>query len=93
MALDIRSAVARSNAAGMSRGFEVAPVKPDPMMGRHVEIRSAAGIVYRGVVKAIRDGGELGELFELGSPSDADYQRLVHVSDRFAQIAEVAAAD
>jgi hypothetical protein len=56
------------------------------MLGREVEITSTAGIVYRGIVRAIRDGGELGELFELGSAQDAAYQRLVYVSDRRAQI-------
>ena len=60
------------------------------MLGRRVEITSTAGIAYRGVVKAIRDGGELGELFELGSTEDPAYQRLVYVSDRYAQIRAIA---
>ena len=56
------------------------------MIGRNVEIRSAAGMVYRGIIKTIREAGELGELFELRSPKDAEYQRLVYVTERLAQI-------
>lgn len=56
------------------------------MIGRAVEIRSNGGIVYQGVVTAIRDGGELGELFELGSRTNPGYRRLVFVNDRVTQI-------
>jgi len=56
------------------------------MIGRDVEIRSAAGIRYRGIVRSIRAGDVLGELVELGSTRVADYRRLVYVSDRRAQI-------
>jgi hypothetical protein len=58
----------------------------DPMLGRHVEIRSVNGMAYSGVVDTIRDGGELGELFELGSRQDPRYRRLVYVVDRLVQI-------
>jgi len=56
------------------------------MVGRNVEVRSAAGICYYGVVRSIRAADGLGELFELGAPDDAGYQRLVYVADRSAQI-------
>lgn len=56
------------------------------MVGRNVEICSAGGVLYSGVVRAIHDGGQLGELFELGSDDDSDYRRLVYVVDRAAQI-------
>jgi hypothetical protein len=68
---------------------EVAAVKHDLILGRAVQIRSNAGIVYRGIVRAIRDGDELGELFELGSAEDRDYRRLVYVTDRAAQVQEI----
>jgi hypothetical protein len=58
------------------------------MIGRRVEIRSRAGTVYRGVVRSIRDGGTLGEIIELGSAEDPEYQRLVFVTDRTTQVAE-----
>lgn len=58
------------------------------MIGRRVEITSTGGIVYWGVVRAIRPAAELGELFELGS-EDPGYRRLVYVSDRTAQIREI----
>jgi hypothetical protein len=58
----------------------------DPLLGRRVEIGSVAGIRYRGVVRSIRDAGELGELFELGSDQDASYQRFVYVVDRLVQV-------
>ena len=61
----------------------------DPMIGRNVEIRSVAGILYRGIVRSIRPDEELGELFELASARTADYRRLVYVTDRLAQIREV----
>lgn len=60
----------------------------DPLLGRAVEIRSTAGIPYRGIVLSIRESGELGELFELGSHDSSTYRRLVHVSDRARQIVE-----
>jgi len=60
------------------------------MIGRRVEILSTGGIQYFGIVRAIKDGGELGELFELGS-DDPEYRRLVYVVDRAAQIREIAA--
>jgi hypothetical protein len=59
------------------------------MIGRSVEIRSTAGIVYQGVVRSIRPDDELGELFELASARIADYRRLVYVTDRLAQIREI----
>lgn len=66
----------------------VTHVKPDPMLGRLVEIRSLADIVYHGVIRSIRDAGELGELFELGSDTNDQYQRFIHVVDRLVQIRE-----
>jgi hypothetical protein len=59
------------------------------MIGRNVEITSAAGMVYRGIVRAIADRSELGELFELGSVQNPGYCRLVYVHDRGVQIREV----
>lgn len=59
------------------------------MIGRSVEIRSIAGIAYHGIVRAIRDGGELGELFEIGSEENSEYRRLVFVTDRQAQIQDM----
>ena len=44
------------------------------------------GMLYRGVVRNVRDGRELGELFELGSRHDPAYRRLVYVTDRPAQV-------
>jgi hypothetical protein len=67
----------------------VTRVEPDPMLGRLVEIRSLAGIVYDGVIRSIRDAGELGEIFELGSDTNARYQRFIHVKDRLVQIREI----
>ena len=60
--------------------------QPDPILGCLVEIRSLAGIAYRGVVRSIRPGDEFGELFVLGSDENAEYQRLVYVVDRAVQI-------
>ena len=60
--------------------------KSEPMLGRAVEIRSNGGIVYRGVVRAVRDAGVFGDLFELTSADDPSYRRLVFVNDRRAQI-------
>jgi hypothetical protein len=62
---------------------------PDPIIGCLVEIRSVAGIAYRGVVRSIRPDKGLGEIFELGSEVRADYQRLVHVVDRSVQIRRI----
>jgi hypothetical protein len=59
------------------------------MLGRSVEVRSPAGMVYYGIVRSIRGDGELGELFELGASGDADYQRLVFVTDRTEQVREL----
>jgi hypothetical protein len=59
------------------------------MIGRNVQIRSAAGILYHGIVRSIRPDEELGELFELASARIADYRRLVYVTDRLAQIREL----
>ena len=58
----------------------------DPLIGCSVEVQSMSGMVYTGVVDAIRDRGELGELFELGSREDERYRRLVYVVDRLVQI-------
>ena len=63
--------------------------EPDSMKGRSVEIRSTGGMVYCGVVRSIRHTGGSGELFELGSAENPEYQRLVHVTDRRAQIREI----
>jgi hypothetical protein len=68
---------------------EVPFVTADAMIGRSVEIRSTAGILYHGIVRSIRLDTELGELFELCSARTADYRRLVYVTDRLAQIREV----
>jgi hypothetical protein len=61
----------------------------DPLLGRAVEIFSVNGMRYEGVVMAIRDRGELGELFELGSHDDPSYHRLVYVTDRLVQIRDL----
>lgn len=65
-------------------------MKPDPMLGRRVEIRSLGGIVYDGVIRSIRDAGDFGEIFELGSEINEHYQRFIHVTDRLVQIREIA---
>ena len=59
---------------------------PDPILGCSVEIRSIAGIIYQGVVRAVGPDKGLGEIFDLGSAARADYQRFVHVVDRAVQI-------
>ena len=59
------------------------------MIGRNVEIRSTAGIVYHGIIRTIDDRGSLGELFELGPAENPEYCRLVYVTDRRAQIQEI----
>ena len=64
-------------------------MKSDPMLGVMVEIRSVAGIAYYGVVRSVRDAGELGEIFELGSETNEQYQRFIHVVDRLVQIQEI----
>jgi hypothetical protein len=64
-----------------------------PLLGCSVEIKSMNGIAYTGVVNSIRDGGELGELFELGSAQDPNYRRLVYVVDRLTQIRHRKSAD
>jgi hypothetical protein len=51
-----------------------------PLTGRDVIIRSIAGIEYRGVVRQIQ-AFEGGEMFELGSITNPDYQRFVLVVD------------
>ena len=61
----------------------------DPLLGRAVEIFSVNGIRYEGVVMSIRDRGEMGELFELGSHDDPTYHRLVYVTDRLVQIRDL----
>jgi hypothetical protein len=61
----------------------------DPMLGRLVEIRSVAGIVYQGVIRSIRPVEGLGEVFELGSDKNTAYQRFVHVVDRLVQIVTI----
>ena len=67
----------------------LAPVPHDPMLGRSVEVRSPAGILYYGIVRSIRRNGGLGELFELGATDGSAYQRLVYVTDRTVQIREL----
>jgi hypothetical protein len=67
----------------------VCPFEDEPVIGRSVEIRSGAGIVYCGVVRSIEHYGDDGELFELGSAEDDRYQRLVFVTDRALQIREL----
>jgi hypothetical protein len=65
----------------------------DPLIGVEVTIRSLAGIVYSGAVRAIsRQNPGSDELFELGRTGDASYQRLVHVADRRLQITANGAA-
>jgi hypothetical protein len=59
------------------------------MIGRRVEITSTGGIVYRGIVRSIKDADDLGELFELARRGDPAYRRLVYVVDRAAQVREV----
>jgi hypothetical protein len=61
----------------------------EPLIGRTVEIFSVNGIRYDGIVMAIRDRGEMGELFELGSHEDPTYHRLVYVTDRLVQVHRV----
>lgn len=60
----------------------------DPLLGRPVSVTSVGGIEYSGIVKEVHDRGADGELFVLGSESDPDYQRLVFVLDRQAQVRE-----
>lgn len=72
---------------------EALSVKNDPLIGRYVEIRSINGMPYRGVINTIRNQGELGELFELGSPQNPTYQRLVYVVDRPVQIRHLTGDD
>lgn len=62
----------------------------DPLLGQEVEISSAAGIAYRGIVNTIRARGNA-ELFVLGSARDAGFQRIVFVTDRRSQIRPVEA--
>jgi hypothetical protein len=69
------------------------PVKPDSILGRTVEIRSAAGIVYSGIVRSVRPDAELGELFELSSAHSVEYRRLVYVADRLTQISDLEEAE
>lgn len=64
-------------------------VNGDPMLGRSVEVRSPAGILYYGIVRSIRGDGGMGELFELGSRDGSAYQRLVYVTDRTRQVRHV----
>lgn len=59
------------------------------MIGRHVEIMSTGGIVYRGIVRNITNADEVGELFELARWDDPTYRRLVYVVDRTAQVREL----
>ena len=59
------------------------------MIGRHVEITSSGGILYRGIVHSIHGVDEQGELFELARWDDPTYRRLVYVVDRGAQVREV----
>ena len=56
------------------------------MIGQRVEIRSAGGISYHGVVRDIRPTDDGGEVFELGSNDDPLYCRYVYVTDRERQI-------
>ena len=51
------------------------------MIGRSVEVRSVAGILYSGIVRSIRPDEGLGEVFELGKIDNPEYQRFVHVVD------------
>lgn len=67
-------------------------VTSDPLVGCKVEIRSSvdATITYRGIVKSIHhDPENLGELVELGSATNAGYQRFVYVTDRRKQVREL----
>jgi hypothetical protein len=57
----------------------------DPLEGRRVTIRSLGGIEYTGIVVSVRREKE-GELFELGEDESRSYRRLVHVTDRDAQV-------
>jgi hypothetical protein len=68
---------------------KVTIMQPDPLLGHLLVVRSIAGIVYRGVVRSIRPADDLGELFELGSDTNAKYQRYIHVVDRTVQIREI----
>lgn len=61
----------------------------DPLLGRLVEIRSVAGILYEGRIRSIRAVEDIGEIFELGADANAGYQRFVHVVDRLVQIREI----
>jgi hypothetical protein len=74
------------------RPFEQ-PGCQDPVVGKIVEARSVGGVSYAGVVRAVRYAGELGELFELGSPDDPGYRRLVLVADRATDLRELDALD
>jgi hypothetical protein len=80
-----------SQRSGNVNFFVDTTMQPDPILGCLVEIRSITGIVYRGVVRSIGPDTGLGEIFELVSAVQADYQRLVHVVDRAVQIRKIAA--
>jgi len=58
---------------------------PDELLGCPVEICSSGGIVYQGIVHRIEPAGDGAELFTLGS-DDPEYQRIVYVTDRAAQV-------
>jgi hypothetical protein len=61
----------------------------DPLLGRLVKIHSVAGIAYEGRIRSIRQVEDIGEIFELGSDANADYQRFIHVVYRVVQIHEI----
>jgi hypothetical protein len=69
--------------------FVRVPFEDESTIGRNVEIRSAAGIVYYGIVRSIERHGDAGELFELGSGEHDRYQRYVFVTDRSSQVREI----
>jgi nucleotide-binding universal stress UspA family protein len=62
---------------------------PDSLLGRLVEIRSVAGILYVGRIRSIRAVEDIGEIFELGADANSAFQRFVHVVDRLVQIREI----
>ena len=59
---------------------------PDPLLGRLVEIHSVAGIAYEGRIRSIKQVEDIGEIFELRSDANGDFQRFIHVVDRLVQI-------
>jgi hypothetical protein len=62
------------------------PSDKDPLIGKRIDVRSAGGILYSGIVLSIRRDGSGGEIFELETGHRPSYRRFVQVKNRAAQI-------